>query len=480
MKTLFLIPIVIILIMIPFLLRQPTHVAGQDSLPDGLIAYVGADNNSFRILDLNTHQEFQLPISYPNPNQSCPTFSPNGQYLSYFRSNPDTGTDDLVLLDLERNQTDVLVDGIDGSYAWSPNSSQIAFNYSFEWDFTNEDIGFIYEQPPGVRLIDVASRETDFFFESPTGNPLWVEGWSPDGTHITLREPHYIEGSQPLRVLNLNGEYFEWQPVPGSYRWLPDSSQIVYDLGSYGPYDGTIHIANPDGTEHRLILDNLVFLIDSVSVSPNGDLIIFYAYIGIDDYPPNDLSMWRINLDGTDLQRLPYYPYRAWSPDGTHLLVEDDSISKIIDLDGNVKAVLDTDIGYCVQWLSADLSQTILTSLSTITESQPISIPTATPSSIQPSPFPTLRTYCSDSLLPRLSIGDLVTVLPGPPNNIREEPAVNSARIGQIPSGANLTVIDGYVCGDGFTWWKVDYDGLIGWTVESDNTDYWLEPIPRG
>ncbi|MBN8620941.1 MAG: SH3 domain-containing protein, partial [Anaerolineae bacterium] len=33
------------------------------------------------------------------------------------------------------------------------------------------------------------------------------------------------------------------------------------------------------------------------------------------------------------------------------------------------------------------------------------------------------------------------------------------------------------ICADGYTWWQVQYRGVIAWTAESDNEDYWLEPI---
>lgn len=85
---------------------------------------------------------------------------------------------------------------------------------------------------------------------------------------------------------------------------------------------------------------------------------------------------------------------------------------------------------------------------------------------------------CPNSLPPRLLIGQQARVVPGDPNNVRQQPTTRASRIGRIPGGGVFTVLDGPVCADGFTWWQVDYRGLVGWTAEGEPARYWLEPIP--
>lgn len=82
---------------------------------------------------------------------------------------------------------------------------------------------------------------------------------------------------------------------------------------------------------------------------------------------------------------------------------------------------------------------------------------------------------CPGSLPLRLSIGDPAQVTPGASNRMRAEATTSAARIGEIPGGSVVLVLDGPVCADGYTWWQVDYDGLVGWTVEGSDS-YWLEP----
>ena len=79
---------------------------------------------------------------------------------------------------------------------------------------------------------------------------------------------------------------------------------------------------------------------------------------------------------------------------------------------------------------------------------------------------------------PRLEIGMWARVTPGEPNNVRILPLHQSERVGQIPGGGEFLVLDGPECDNNYTWWKVDHNGLIGWTAEWGHIygEYWLEP----
>lgn len=83
---------------------------------------------------------------------------------------------------------------------------------------------------------------------------------------------------------------------------------------------------------------------------------------------------------------------------------------------------------------------------------------------------------CAGSLPPRLTVGQQAQVTPGAANRVRAEPSLDAEQIGEIPGGERFTIVAGYTCADGFTWWQVDYNGVIGWTVESGNNTYWTTP----
>jgi hypothetical protein len=84
---------------------------------------------------------------------------------------------------------------------------------------------------------------------------------------------------------------------------------------------------------------------------------------------------------------------------------------------------------------------------------------------------------CTGTLPSRLIVGGHGRVLPGTANNVRPEVGTDNDRIGQIPGGGEFLVLEGPICTEGYSWWRVDYNGLIGWTAEADSEDYWLEPL---
>ncbi|QPC84272.1 SH3 domain-containing protein [Phototrophicus methaneseepsis] len=79
----------------------------------------------------------------------------------------------------------------------------------------------------------------------------------------------------------------------------------------------------------------------------------------------------------------------------------------------------------------------------------------------------------------RLSAGynARVTTQSNLPNRMRSEPSLRNNVIGRIPAGAEVYVIEGPRCEEGFYWWRVQYGNLVGWTAEGNGWNlYWLEP----
>jgi hypothetical protein len=69
-------------------------------------------------------------------------------------------------------------------------------------------------------------------------------------------------------------------------------------------------------------------------------------------------------------------------------------------------------------------------------------------------------------------------VTPGLPNRIRTAPSESIGFIiGRIPAGASMLVLGNFQCDtQGRMWWLVNYAGIVGWTVEGANGQYWLSP----
>lgn len=88
-------------------------------------------------------------------------------------------------------------------------------------------------------------------------------------------------------------------------------------------------------------------------------------------------------------------------------------------------------------------------------------------------------TNCPDTQPSRMIVGrDGRVVEATVPNNMRTAPSADAELVGQIPGGSTFSVMDGPVCADGYAWWQVNYNGIVGWTVEGSPSDYFIEPLP--
>ena len=90
-------------------------------------------------------------------------------------------------------------------------------------------------------------------------------------------------------------------------------------------------------------------------------------------------------------------------------------------------------------------------------------------------PFGHPDNFCP--LTPRLSVGIPALLSDDEPNTLRSEPSSFSAAVGQIPGGGVFNVIGGPICGpEGWYFWQVEYNGVVGWTAEGNTVTYWLAP----
>ncbi len=128
--------------------------------------------------------------------------------------------------------------------------------------------------------------------------------------------------------------------------------------------------------------------------------------------------------------------------------------------------------------VSAD--QSIIILCSSVSEGQPTLTPTAVDPGVVDLGIPCVAPETGILYQPtRLVALMQARVVPGgAPNNLRTEPRTDAALVGEIPPSAIFSIIAGPQCANGLVWWQVDYDGLVGWTVEGQGDEYWLEPLP--
>ncbi len=104
--------------------------------------------------------------------------------------------------------------------------------------------------------------------------------------------------------------------------------------------------------------------------------------------------------------------------------------------------------------------------------------PTATPSplvtpatpTLAPTPTTTDDSQATPSTIPSFKTGDVVTNVNGGPVNMRRTPGYlgkpNSDRIGLVPGGQQLTIVDGPDQKDDLVWWQVQWRDKTGWMAE--------------
>ncbi len=61
--------------------------------------------------------------------------------------------------------------------------------------------------------------------------------------------------------------------------------------------------------------------------------------------------------------------------------------------------------------------------------------------------------------------------------NYRVSPSANAALIGQFGTGLLVTVLEGPIGADNFTWWRIDDgQGNVGWAADGDGDTVWISP----
>jgi hypothetical protein len=109
-------------------------------------------------------------------------------------------------------------------------------------------------------------------------------------------------------------------------------------------------------------------------------------------------------------------------------------------------------------------------------------VPAATNTRI---PIPTLvpiqETRCPQLQDWRLGIGITGRVIDyndDTGNRIRNAPSISAPQVALMAEGQEFVVLeDTPTCADNYTWWRISYVGIEGWTAEGDEDGYWLEPV---
>lgn len=130
-------------------------------------------------------------------------------------------------------------------------------------------------------------------------------------------------------------------------------------------------------------------------------------------------------------------------------------------------------------------SDTFFTPTDTATTGEPEAaiqpIPQATPVPLIATDTPVTEPTATFTATPVpgtvLQVGQPARVTAAAGLNMRTEPRSGTTLILQLATGQRVTVVDGPVSADNFTWWRVDDgQGNVGWVAERDAETQWLSP----
>jgi len=95
-----------------------------------------------------------------------------------------------------------------------------------------------------------------------------------------------------------------------------------------------------------------------------------------------------------------------------------------------------------------------------------------------PRHFPTLtpQRVCADAPPAFLIIQERGRVIQDETLNLRAGPGTGYRSLDRIEALESFLVLDGVQCNEGYAWYKVDYQGQIGWIAEGNAAQYFAQP----
>jgi dipeptidyl aminopeptidase/acylaminoacyl peptidase len=200
-------------------------------------------------------------ISSGSGSKFAPRYSPDGKYLAWALDLDGSENFHIILFDRAARRTRDLTPNIDftiqGFYAWSPDSKQIAYLADKTGNFDLYILDINSPLPPGERpgmRVFSPSGPANFVRWSRDGRHIAVSAeqeWQTDGTFIVP-----LDGSPPRRIGG-DAALDAIQPA-----WSPDSAKVAFSsnssgwaqVGIYHLADGHIEwLTNDEGDKNNIV-----------------------------------------------------------------------------------------------------------------------------------------------------------------------------------------------------------------------------------
>lgn len=267
----------------------------------GRIAFISKRENDDcrQVYTMKTDGSDMTRLTSEAGSKLFPQISPNGKMIAFVRAGKDSmvlaapPAEGLYIIGADGQTTIEIYDGtVDGLFAWSPDSKQIAFSHP---DWTNKT----YDLFEGSEeFYDTECAYDVYVISLDSGNiiRLTTEGgryptWSPDGKQIAF----------------VSTRQYKWKDT--------ETKQDIYIMNSDGSNQTRIPIPRPFGNSP---IPNPL----SLSWSPDGKKFVFWARWG-------NPSIFTMDTDGSNLTQLDIAlvnstyttigKHPAWSPDSKQI-----------------------------------------------------------------------------------------------------------------------------------------------------------------
>jgi len=392
----------------------------------------------------------------------------------------------------------------------------VAFDNLWRCDITTGTAGLIAGQPPNASFMVEGAPDVGIAHSDPV--------WSPDGTRMAWTELRYPGAELALVVYNIENGASTAFPlaVPENPMGMPAPLMVMWGETGIMVWSIALNEETFILEENVLIYDDAGNLLQTLTLDPGqGEEDFIYERVLLEDNGKEYIGLlyidsgWQLVDPETGVAQ----PmgglaelYDPANPGGASLLFSlDDQFNYYwqyatadglyTDPTGQPLAIYNFSRSAIALSPAGALAFTVFDGAYIFSEGESQFLPGTEPTmsglhsltwggtawrvrrDVQAAAAPpveaTAPTTCPGTQTSRLIVGqDGRVAEPTVPNNLRATPSANGELIGQIPGGQQFSVMDGPVCADGFAWWQVNFNGIVGWTVEGSANDYFLEPLP--